>query len=263
MTKAIDISSKRFGRLLALNCIGSKRGAKLWEFLCDCGAVVQKTAVSVIHGKVTSCGCYRSELTSLRKSNNFTGQRFGRFLVIQRAGVNKHGHIEWACKCDCGNDFLTSSTSIRKGTKSCGCLQREVASATQKAKALPSEVKKQNVKNSRSKQKEKIKSNPLLLMHSRLSRLHRHALTRLGLEKSSPTLELLGYSAADFCFHIEKQFVDGMGWHNMSDWQIDHIIPISTAKSIEDVIALNQLSNLRPMWAKDNNQKKAKIMVLL
>jgi hypothetical protein len=54
-----------------------------------------------------------------------------------------------------------------------------------------------------------------------------------------------------------------MGWHNMKDWQIDHILPISQPRIVDDVVALNQLSNLRPMWAEENNAKKAKVLSLL
>lgn len=87
--------------------------------------------------------------------------------------------------------------------------------------------------------------------------------TLVGAIKSSPTFEQLGYSVDQFISHIEKQFLPNMGWHNMKDWHIDHIIPINTAKTIEDVIALNQLSNLRPLWAKDNVRKNYKRTLLL
>lgn len=100
-------------------------------------------------------------------------------------------------------------------------------------------------------------------MQARLSRLHRHALKQVGAIKTSPTFEQLGYTAEEFVVHIERQFVKGMGWNNMGDWQIDHIIPVSEAKNEADVVALNQLPNLRPMWSKENNRKKAKRTSLL
>ena len=100
-------------------------------------------------------------------------------------------------------------------------------------------------------------------MQARLSRLHRFALAGVGAIKTSPTFEQLGYSVREFVVHIEKQFVAGMGWHNMVKWQIDHIIPVATAKTAEDVVALNQLPNLRPMWAVENNRKKDRLEFLL
>jgi hypothetical protein len=85
----------------------------------------------------------------------------------------------------------------------------------------------------------------------------------VGAIKSSPTFDQLGYSVCEFVAHIERQFLPGMGWHNMRDWQIDHIVPVSEAKTERDVVALNQLPNLRPMWAKENNAKKARRVSLL
>jgi hypothetical protein len=79
---------------------------------------------------------------------------------------------------------------------------------------------------------------------------------RLGGEKSG-TFDMLGYRPQDLADHLERQFLEGMGWRNRSDWHIDHIVPISTARTVDDVIALNQLSNLRPLWAGDNMQKSA------
>jgi len=100
-------------------------------------------------------------------------------------------------------------------------------------------------------------------MHARLSRLHRHALRQVGAIKTSPTFEQLGYSVEAFVSHMERQFTRGMGWHNMKQWQIDHVVPVNSAKTVADVVALNQLSNLRPMWAKENNAKKARRTSLL
>jgi hypothetical protein len=149
-----------------------------------------------------------------------------------------------------------AAVSLKKGTKSCGCLRSEAASRTQKAKALPPDVKAASRKASAEKQRRKRASSPLAVMQARLSRLHRHALNKVGGIKTSPTFEQLGYSAEALVAHLERQFLQGMSWDNMPSWQIDHITPASTALTVEDVIALNQLSNLRPMWARENNAKK-------
>ena len=75
---------------------------------------------------------------------------------------------------------------------------------------------------------------------------------------------LLGYSYSDLKIHIERQFVDGMTWENRSDWHIDHIVPIShyTKQGITDPAIINRLSNLQPLWAKDNRSKGAKVKLL-
>lgn len=179
----------------------------------------------------------------------------GRLVFLRPLGENKHRHQIWEAQCDCG--AVTTTSSPHK-TKSCGCLLREIMADVQRAKALPPEEKRASLKASAAKQRARRKANPVTVMQSRLSRLHRHALSQVGAIKTSPTFEQLGYTADDFVAHIERQFTKGMGWHNMPSWQIDHIVPVSEAKNENDVVALNQLSNLRPMWAVENNRKKAK-----
>ncbi len=61
------------------------------------------------------------------------GKRFGRLLVLERSGISKWGDIIFRCRCDCGNETRSWSTTLRDGTaQSCGCLNREkiVRSAT-------------------------------------------------------------------------------------------------------------------------------------
>ena len=63
-----------------------------------------------------------------RKAIDLSGQRFGRLLVIGRAGT-KNGHATWLCKCDCGKEKTIESNELMRGhTKSCGCLSAEVMS---------------------------------------------------------------------------------------------------------------------------------------
>jgi hypothetical protein len=49
--------------------------------------------------------------------------------VIEQAGVNSIGGYRWKCRCDCGNISYPDAASLRRGaSKSCGCLQKEIAS---------------------------------------------------------------------------------------------------------------------------------------
>lgn len=194
------------------------------------------------------------------KFKDRTGARSGRLTFTRTLGENAHRHLIWEAVCDCG---ATTTTTSPNTTRSCGCLHREVAAATQRAKALLPEEKRLSVDANRKKQRAARKADPVKAMQARLSRLHRHALAQVGAIKTSPTFEHLGYTALEFVAHIERQFASGMGWHNMRDWQVDHIIPISSATNVDDVVALNQLSNLRPMWAKENNAKKNSRLNLL
>jgi len=55
------------------------------------------------------------------------GKRFGRLLVIERNGRDKHNRALWKCICDCGNITVVASANLLNGyTKSCGCLFKEL-----------------------------------------------------------------------------------------------------------------------------------------
>lgn len=189
-----------------------------------------------------------------------TGTRNGRLVFIREVGIGKHNKPIWLAVCDCGSEVKTQSPHR---TKSCGCLRSEMMAELGRSSRLPDHEREKRIKENAARQRLKRKNCPVRSMQARLSRLHRHALSQINAIKRSPTFEALGYSVEEFVTHIERQFMDGMSWDNMSEWQIDHIVPISSAKTEQDVIALNQLSNLRPMWAADNNRKKAKREVLL
>ena len=74
---------------------------------------------------------------------------------------------------------------------------------------------------------------------------------------------LVGYTVDDLKKHLEKRFIDGMTWENIGDWHIDHEIPQSVfnfkSHSDLDFKKCWALSNLQPMWAKDNRSKGAKL----
>ena len=64
---------------------------------------------------------------------DLTGQRFGRLIVIERVGTSDVGSATWRCLCDCGNEIIVSSHSLRtNNTKSCGCLKLEAAKLNSK-----------------------------------------------------------------------------------------------------------------------------------
>lgn len=49
--------------------------------------------------------------------------RFGRLVVTERAGADKHGHVMWLCQCDCGNQKVVKGHKLLSGDyKSCGCM---------------------------------------------------------------------------------------------------------------------------------------------
>jgi hypothetical protein len=85
-------------------------------------------------------------------------------------------------------------------------------------------------------------------------------LKNIGEVKSKKTEEILGCSFSFFKAYIESRFQCGMSWDNRNLWHIDHIVPLSSAKTATEILKLNQYSNLRPLWAKDNLSKGNKPM---
>lgn len=66
---------------------------------------------------------------------------------------------------------------------------------------------------------------------------------------------ILGCQAKEFIAHINAQLNDGMTPENYGEWQLDHIIPISSAKSKEDVERLCHYTNYQPLWRYENRTK--------
>lgn len=59
---------------------------------------------------------------------DIAGQKFNRLTAIEPVGRDKRNSVLWRCKCDCGNETITTVSHLRNGhTKSCGCLMRETS----------------------------------------------------------------------------------------------------------------------------------------
>ncbi len=67
--------------------------------------------------------------------------------------------------------------------------------------------------------------------------------------------EILGTSYEAFKKHIEDKFLKDMCWENHGEWHLDHIIPISYAKTEKEILDLNHYTNYQPLWKLDNLTK--------
>ncbi len=89
-----------------------------------------------------------------------------------------------------------------------------------------------------------------------------------SVKKSSKSEDILGCTLEEFLIHIESLFEEGMSFENHGQcrvgdcnvWHIDHKIPISSAKTEEDIIKLCHYTNLQPLWASDNLSKGKKLI---
>ena len=63
-------------------------------------------------------------------SVDLTGQKYGRWLVLGPGAPSDRGERKWRCACDCGTERdVLERVLISGGSRSCGCLRRERASA--------------------------------------------------------------------------------------------------------------------------------------
>jgi hypothetical protein len=82
--------------------------------------------------------------------------------------------------------------------------------------------------------------------------------------KKNTTNEIIGCSYEYLKQYLESKFESWMSWDNHGlyngdfdyGWDIDHIVPLSSAKTDEEVIKLNHYTNLQPLCSKVNRDIK-------
>jgi len=68
---------------------------------------------------------------------DLVGHVYGRLEVISKKGKTNNGNYLWKCLCECGKTSIVSGGNLRNGhTRSCGCLNSEVASKTHKTHGM-------------------------------------------------------------------------------------------------------------------------------
>ena len=106
----------------------------------------------------------------------------------------------------------------------------------------------------------KRESDPLFKLRCNLRSRTCMAFKVSSWKKNTKTQEMLGTDYETAFKHIESRFRQGMSWDNFGEWQIDHIIPLSSAKSKEELVKLCHYTNLQPLWANENKTKGDKII---
>lgn len=111
----------------------------------------------------------------------------------------------------------------------------------------------------------RLKSNKLLRLRTNISNLIRISIKNSGYRKSNKSEEILGCSFIEFKLHLESKFEPWMNWSNYGKckngelnygWDIDHIIPVCSAKNEEEIIKLNHYTNLQPLCSWTNRYIK-------
>jgi hypothetical protein len=121
---------------------------------------------------------------------------------------------------------------------------------------------KERIYNTRNKYiKERYQNDPLFKLTQKTRTIISNSLRKINHRKSSSTQNILGCTFEELKQYLESQFEPWMNWNNMGgknitepniSWEVDHIIPISSAQSEEDVVRLNHYTNLRPLCSYNN-----------
>ena len=138
MGKFQDLTGMKFGKLTVVGrdkpfILKSGRTAVMWKCKCECGNECSVSTSSLKSGNKKSCGCLHQL--------DLTGMHFGRLTALEKSNsiVSPKGKkcTIWKCQCECGNIIYARTDLLRNGkTKSCGCLNSEIAMRKSKSHGL-------------------------------------------------------------------------------------------------------------------------------
>lgn len=179
----------------------------------------------------------------------------------------KHGVQEikgktFSCEI-CGSDFIATSKSRAKFCSECRYEAGLRRSREWSAIRGSDDTRKERFNEWYRDQAKR----PEILLSRRMKRLVALSLEGKGGKGGKSWKSLVGYSIDALRRHIELQFLPGMSWENRSEWHLDHIVPLSSFKfsSSDDpeFKAAWAITNLRPLWGRDNVRKNAKRIFLI
>lgn len=112
--------------------------------------------------------------------------------------------------------------------------------------------------------KKRKQVDPLFKLKISISTRIRSGIKSRGFVKNFKTKEILGCTYEEFKKYIESKFAHWMNWDNYGKyngelncgWDLDHIIPLVSATTEEEVIKLNHYTNFQPLCSKINRDIK-------
>jgi hypothetical protein len=107
-------------------------------------------------------------------------------------------------------------------------------------------------------------SDPIFKLITNIRNLIYNSFYYNGYSKKSKTECIIDCSFSELKNYLESKFEDWMTWDNKGlyngefnyGWDIDHIIPLSSASVEDDLIRLNHYTNLQPLCSKVNRDIK-------
>lgn len=163
--------------------------------------------------------------------------------------------------------YLRNKETIKANVRTWQCNNKDKVKAykrknnlTESTKLKKKEWEKNNLHKKRLYTKKKRETDPRFKLSGVIrclmnSRLRARAISKL----SKNTFDCLYFTLDEFMAEMESKFLPGMSWNNHGKWHIDHKKPDSSFnyKSVgdDDFKECWKLSNLQPLWARDNIKK--------
>lgn len=92
----IDLTGKRFGRLIAKEIAESRNWVVYWKCICDCGNTTTVSSAKLRNGKTRSCGCLRKEMTIERNTkHNLRHKRIYNIYCTMKARCYNPNNYEY------------------------------------------------------------------------------------------------------------------------------------------------------------------------
>ena len=115
--RRLDLTRRRFGKLVAIKDVGSNRNGRIWQCKCDCGIITFISAKELNARKRVSCGC--------KGKLDLIGLQYGRLFVVDQ--FMRDSRTICVCRCKCGNRTEVDGSKLKRGdVKSCGCFARDI-----------------------------------------------------------------------------------------------------------------------------------------
>ena len=127
-----DMTGQRFGMLEVLEMVDTGKPTMFWRCRCECGktCTVDGARLRASEYPKTNCGC--ESLRGIRTDSVgiVPSQKYNMLTALYQTRVKKTNTPTkdgtapaWVCLCECGNETIRESHSLRNGTtQSCGCL---------------------------------------------------------------------------------------------------------------------------------------------
>ena len=161
------------------------------------------------------------------------------------------------------NIALDKSKRYRDKNKDYYIIYRQTHSSQHKEynKKYYEENKHKLITNSIKYEKKRIKEDDLYKIKKQVRKVIYNSFYRLNHCKCSKTEKIIKIGIDDFIRYLLKTYKSNYGveWDGVEKIHIDHIIPLATATTEEEIIKLCHYTNLQLLKAKDNLEKSCKL----